>query len=300
MKFVFSKKYKADIGTHVFPTDKYIRILERLRSEGLLQKEQMVEPCMPTPEELAQTLENEYLDDLLAVRMSWRTASSELPVKQDIISAQMLSCDGSFQAAHHAREAGAAYHIGGGFHHAFRDHAEGFCYLNDVAYAAVRMLNDGCSNIAVVDLDLHQGNGTAGYFEHDTRVFTFSMHQERLYPKKERSDLDIGLDHGVEDGQYLALLDRALDKVYEEFRPELVLYVAGADPYVLDQLGSLCLTVEGLRQRDEMVVCRAHQRGISVAVMLGGGYAQDINDTVEIHCNTARELVRAFAQAVDE
>jgi len=293
MKFIFSEKYKADIGAHVFPTEKYILILEKLRTEGRVREDDIVKPRMPTREELAQTLEQEYLDDLLAVRMSWRTFSSELPVKQGIIAAQMLCCDGSYQAARHAKNTGAAYHIGGGFHHAFRDHAEGFCYLNDVVYAVVRMLEDGCEKIAVVDLDLHQGNGTAKYFENDTRVFTFSMHQERLYPKKERSDLDIGLDTGIEDEEYLSLLDRALERICDEFTPELVLYVAGADPYVLDQLGGLCLTVEGLRQRDEMVVQRAHEHGISVAVVLGGGYAQDINDTVEIHCNTARELARA-------
>lgn len=294
MKFVFSEKYKADIGAHVFPTEKYILILERLRTEGLVREEDIVNPRMPTREELAQILKEEYLDDLLAVRMSWRTSSSELPVKRDIIAAHMLCCDGSYQAAHHAKEAGAAYHVGGGFHHAFRDHAEGFCYVNDVVYAAVRMLSSGCQKIAVVDLDLHQGNGTAKYFENDTRVFTFSMHQERLYPKKERSDLDIGLDSGIEDEEYLSILDSALEKIYDGFTPELVLYVAGADPYVLDQLGSLCLTVEGLRQRDEMVVQRAQQRGVSVAVVLGGGYAQDVNDTAEIHCNTARELAKAF------
>lgn len=294
MKFIFSEKYKADIGTHVFPTEKYMLILEKLRSEGLVQDEDIIEPRMPAREELAQTLEHEYLDDLLAVRMSWRTFSSELPVKKDIIASQMLCCDGSYQAAHHAKSTGAAYHIGGGFHHAFPDHAEGFCYLNDVVYAAVQMLSRGCKKIAVIDLDLHQGNGTAKYFENETRVFTLSMHQEHLYPKKERSDLDIGLDSGIEDREYLSLLDRALTKIYGEFRPELVLYVAGADPYVLDQLGSLCLTVEGLRQRDQMVVQRAHDRGISVAIVLGGGYAQDVNDTVEIHCNTARELAEAF------
>lgn len=294
MKFIFSEKYKADIGAHVFPTEKYHLILAKLRSEGLVREDDIAEPHMPTREELAQTLEKEYLDDLFAVRMSWRTFSSELPVNEDIITAQMLCCDGSYQAAHHAYENGAAFHIGGGFHHAFRDHAEGFCYLNDVVYAVVWMLSNGCDRIAVIDLDLHQGNGTAKYFENETRVFTFSMHQERLYPKKERSNLDMGLDSGIEDGEYLSLLDRALVKIYDEFKPELILYVAGADPYVLDQLGSLCLTIEGLRRRDEMVVQRAHEHNVSVAVVLGGGYAQDVNDTAEIHCNTARELVKAF------
>jgi acetoin utilization deacetylase AcuC-like enzyme len=294
MKFIFSQKYNADIGTHVFPTEKYALILEKLRSEGVATDDDLVEPHMPAPADLNEVLDVEYLDDLLAVRMSWRTFSSELPVKKGIINAQMLCCDGSHRAARSALEEGAGYHIGGGFHHAFRDHAEGFCYVNDVVYAVVKMLKDGCERIAVVDLDLHQGNGTAKFFEGEARVFTFSMHQERLYPKKEKSDLDIGLVNGIQDDGYLEQLDSALGKVYDDFRPTLVLYVAGADPYVHDQLGSLCLTLDGLRKRDEMVIQRAQKKGIPVAVVLGGGYAQDVGDTVEIHCNTARVLARVF------
>lgn len=293
MKFIYSEKYKADIGLHVFPTEKYMWILEKLRTDGVASENNVVQPNMPTQKDLGEVLDQDYIDDLLSTRMSWRTFSSELPVKKCIIEAQLLCCDGSYRAAQSAHEDGAAFHIGGGFHHAFRNHAEGFCYANDVVYAAVKMLNHGCQRIAVVDLDLHQGNGTAKYFENDSRVFTLSMHQEHLYPKKERSDLDIGLANGIEDSEYLVQLDSALTKVYEGFRPELVLYVAGADPYVGDQLGSLCLTLEGLRRRDEMVIKRARGKSIPVAVVLGGGYAQDVNDTVEIHCNTARELAKA-------
>ncbi len=293
MKFIYSEKYKADIGLHVFPTEKYMCILEKLCTEGIASENCIVEPRMPERKDFGEILEQDYIDDLLSTRMSWRTFSSELPVKKCIIEWQLLSCDGSYRAAQSAYEEGTAFHIGGGLHHAFRDHAEGFCYANDVVYAAVKMLGQGCQRIAVVDLDLHQGNGTAKYFENDSHVFTFSMHQEHLYPQKQRSDLDIGLVNGIEDAEYLTQLDSALKQVYEGFKPELVLYVAGADPYVLDQLGSLCLTLEGLRKRDEMVITRALGKGISVAVVLGGGYAQDVNDTVEIHCNTARELAKA-------
>jgi acetoin utilization deacetylase AcuC-like enzyme len=162
--------------------------------------------------------------------------------------------------------------------------------LNDVVFAAVMMLEQGVEKLTVIDCDLHQGNGTAKFFENEARVFTFSMHQEHLYPMKQRSDLDIGLDNGVEDGEYLDKLAGALKKIYGEFKPDFVIYLAGADPYILDQLGSLRLTIEGLKKRDELVIQGAQQERIPVSVVLGGGYAEDVNDTVEIHCNTARVL----------
>jgi acetoin utilization deacetylase AcuC-like enzyme len=139
---------------------------------------------------------------------------------------------------------------------------------------------------------LHQGNGTAKFFENEKRVFTFSIHQEQLYPQKEKSDIDIGLDIGTGDDEYLQKLGTALDTVYNDFQPNLVIYVAGADPYILDQLGSLRLTLEGLKKRDELVVKRARASGIPIISVLAGGYAEDINDTVEIHCNTARVMSR--------
>jgi acetoin utilization deacetylase AcuC-like enzyme len=217
-----------------------------------------------------------------------------MPVQHNIIDVQMLCCDGSFQAADIALQTGGCYHIGGGFHHAFHDHAEGFCYLNDVVFAAVKMLEKGIGRIAVIDLDLHQGNGTAKFFENEDRVFTFSMHQEHLYPKKECSTLDIGLDAGIQDEDYLGKLNNALDKIFNEFQPQLVIYLAGADPYVFDRLGNLALTLQGLEKRDEAVIHSAVARDIPVAVVLGGGYAEDVNDTAEIHSNTARVLYRAL------
>ena len=296
MKFVYSPKYKVDIGAHVFPNEKYSLIFKRLKGEGFITDMNIFEPEMPKPEELLKIITKEYFDDLLNLRLTMRTYPSEMPIKKDIIDSHMLCCGGSYLAAKLALEFGAAYHIGGGFHHAFPDHAEGFCYLNDVVFAATKMLGQGVSRISVIDCDLHQGNGTAKFFEHEERVFTFSIHEENLYPKKEKSDFDIGLDNGIGDEEYLQKLDFALNKIFNEFKPELVIYLAGADPYMFDQLGNLKLTFEGLQKRDEMVMQRAFAHKIPVTVVLGGGYAEDIDDTVEIHCNTARVLAEVEKQ----
>lgn len=289
-KFVYSTSYNAEIGYHVFPTNKYRLIHDRLSAEKIINADNIITPAMPDNKDLLRIVTREYLDDLAHLRTTARTFPSEMPVSRAIIAAQMLCCDGSYRAARAAMDSGGCYHIGGGFHHAFPDHAEGFCYLNDICYAAARMLENGIKKVAVVDCDLHQGNGTAKFFEREGRVFTFSIHQEHLYPKKERSNLDVGLDHDTGDEEYLKDLDGALVKVIERFKPELIIYLAGADPYMFDQLGNLKLTIEGLIKRDEMVVGRARENGIAVAAVLGGGYAEDVNDTVEIHCNTARVM----------
>ena len=291
MDFVYSTKYKADIGLHVFPTQKYDLINQRLRSDGLISDSNVLEPERPSNDELLKILEKDYLDDLLNLRLTPRTFPSEMPVNKDIIDAQILCCGGSFLATQRALQVGGCYHIGGGFHHAFPGHAEGFCYLNDVVFAATMMLEQGVKKLTVIDCDLHQGNGTAKFFENEERVFTFSMHQEHLYPMKQRSDLDIGLDNGVDDSEYLDDLNGALDKIYGEFQPSFVIYLAGADPYIFDQLGSLRLTIEGLKKRDEMVIQGARERDIPVAVVLGGGYAEDVNDTVDIHFQTVKNAV---------
>ncbi|HEC78084.1 MAG TPA: histone deacetylase [candidate division WOR-3 bacterium] len=290
MDFVFSWDYRVDIGVHVFRTEKYGLIHDKLKEEGIITESNLFEPEMPDRDDLLKIVSEEYLDDLLNIRLTARTFPSEMPVNKAIIEAQRLCCGGSFLAAQRARKGGACYHIGGGFHHAFYDHAEGFCYFNDVVFAAVKMLEQGIGRIAVIDCDLHQGNGTARFFQDEKRVFTFSIHQEYLYPKKERSDLDIGLDMGVGDDEYLSELNRGLDALYENFMPELIIYLAGADPYVFDQLGNLRLTIDGLKKRDETVVRRAFDKKIPLAVVLGGGYAEMLDDTVEIHCNTARVI----------
>lgn len=290
MNFVYSKVYAADIGPHVFPTEKYSLIYQTLKQERIITSSNVFEPQRPDNDALLMVVSPEYLDDLVNARMTPRTYPSEMPVSRGIIDAQILCCGGSARTAELALEHGACYHIGGGFHHAFRDHAEGFCYLNDVVYAAKFMRERGVERVAVIDCDLHQGNGTARFFQGDDGVFTFSIHQERLYPKKERSDLDIGLEIGVTDDEYLEKLGGALDVIFNDFKPGLVIYLAGADPYMFDQLGSLRLTIEGLLRRDELVCTQARSRQIPVAVVLGGGYAEDVVDTVEIHSNTARVI----------
>jgi len=291
MKFVYSPDYHADIGFHVFPTEKYDLIYKQLQIDGLIKDGNVLSPERPTDEQLLHVITREYLDDLANYRLTARTYPSEMPVKKDIIDAQFLCCGGSYLAARMALEEGLCYHIGGGFHHAFADHAEGFCYINDVVFSAVMMLDQGMKRVAVVDCDLHQGNGTAKFFENEKRVFTFSIHQEHLYPAKQKSDLDIGLRNGVDDAEYLELLNGALDKIFGGFDPDFVIYLAGADPYVFDQLGSLRLTIEGLMQRDRLVVQRACDLSLPMIAVLGGGYAENVEDTVEIHCNTARVMV---------
>ena len=293
MKFVYSTDYHADIGFHVFPTEKYDLIYRQLQVDGLIRDGNVLFPERPTDEQLLRVITREYLDDLANYRLTARTYPSEMPVKKDIIDAQFLCCGGSYLAARTALEEGMCYHIGGGFHHAFADHAEGFCYINDVVFSAVMMFDHGMKRIAVIDCDLHQGNGTAKFFENEKRVFTFSIHQEHLYPAKQKSDLDVGLRNGVDDAEYLELLDGALGKIFGDFDPDFVIYLAGADPYIFDQLGSLRLTIAGLMQRDRFVIERACDRSLPIIAVLGGGYAENIEDTVEIHCNTARIMNEA-------
>jgi acetoin utilization deacetylase AcuC-like enzyme len=295
MKFVFSPEYRADIGTHVFPTEKYHGVYDKLKEQGIITGKNVSAPEKPAAQDLLKIITPEYLDDLLNQHISARTLPSEMPVNKAIINAQILCCGGSYLAAKIAVQDKACYHIGGGFHHAFRDHAEGFCYLNDVVFAAVMMLEQGFERIAVIDCDLHQGNGTAKFFEDEKRVFTFSIHQERLYPKKERSNMDVGLDIGTSDKEYLEKLGKALDIIHNDFQPDFIIFVAGADPYILDQLGSLRLTIEGLNKRDELVIRSAYEKGIPIIAVLAGGYAEDIDDTIEIHCNTARTFHRIYS-----
>ena len=205
-----------------------------------------------------------------------------------------LSCGGTLLTARSALEDGVAVHLGGGFHHAYAGHGEGFCLYNDVA-VAVRALRaeDVVERVAVVDLDVHHGNGTAAIFAEDDDVLTFSMHQQNNYPSlKPPSDLDVGLPDGTEDADYLDLLDRALGDVLGEPAPELIVYLAGADPYEHDQLGGLTLTLGGLRRRDRMVLERAGERRIPIAVLMAGGYAYELNDPVSIHGATVEEAVR--------
>jgi len=283
---VYSPQYLADLQGHVFPIEKYRLIVERLEAEGILGD--VLEPQAATREELELVHTPEYLDDLLAARWTARTASSEMALTEGIARAFLLGAGGSVAAARLALERGGpAMNVGGGLHHAFPGHAEGFCYVNDVALAVKAMLHEGrVERAAVIDCDLHQGNGTAVIFAGDADVFTFSIHEEHLYPVKQRSDLDVGLPSFAGDDVYLPPLRKYVPQILEKHRPEFVAYVAGADPYAGDQLGTLQLTLEGLIERDRIVLGGCRERGIPVAILLAGGYAARTEDTVAIHVNT--------------
>jgi len=283
---VYSPQYLADLQGHVFPIEKYRLIVERLEAEGILGD--ALEPQAATREELELVHTPEYLDDLLAARWTARTASSEMALTEGIAHAFLLGAGGSVAAARLALERGGpAMNVGGGLHHAFPGHAEGFCYVNDVALAVKAMLHEGrVERAAVIDCDLHQGNGTAVIFAGDADVFTFSIHEEHLYPVKQRSDLDVGLPSFAGDDVYLPPLRKYVPQILEKHRPEFVAYVAGADPYAGDQLGTLQLTLEGLIERDRIVLGGCRERGIPVAILLAGGYAARTEDTVAIHVNT--------------
>lgn len=289
---VWSAGYHCDSGMHVFPVEKYRLVVEALREAGDLDGADLLEPPPATRELLELAHEGAYLDDLEALRWTPRTMYSELPLDAGIVRAFSLAASGTTLAAREALARGAAAHVGGGLHHAYAGHAEGFCYVNDLAVAVRALRREGrVERAAVVDLDVHQGNGTAHIFREEPEVFTLSLHQERNYPvPKERSDLDVGLEDGAGDAEYLAALDAALERVWAH-RPQLVLYQAGADPYRDDQLGGLALTREGLEARDARVLEGCAARGIPVVTTLGGGYAHRVEDTVGIHATTCRRTL---------
>jgi len=287
MHFVYSPLYQADIGIHVFPIQKYYLVAQALRERHHIPDAAFIEPAAARPEQLLLVHTQKYLDDLHHLRWTPRTLFSELPLTREIVDMSILACGGTIRAAESALEHGAAVHIGGGFHHAFAEKAEGFCYLNDLAVAVRAMQAEKKIRKAlVIDCDLHQGNGTAKIFQRDPTVFTFSIHQWELYPAKEESDLDVHLKNGIQDKEYLQHLHEHVPRILDEFRPELILYQAGADPYEYDQLGDLRLTMPGLAERDRHILQSAKERNIPIAITLGGGYAYDTTDTVAIHVNT--------------
>ena len=298
---VWSPRYGCDIGAHVFPTEKYEAVYRALVDSGDIDGGADVSPRPVTRDLLQHAHEPAYLDDLEALRWTPRTQYSELPLTREIVDAFALAASGTANAAILALDLGAAAHLGGGLHHAYAGHAEGFCYINDLAVAARAMLvARRAKRIAIVDLDVHQGNGTAHIFRDEPAVFTLSVHQENNYPvPKERGDLDVGLADGTDDDAYMKALAPALERVWA-FGPELVLYQAGADPYREDQLGGLALTFAGLEARDRAVIDGCAGRGIAVATTLGGGYARRFEDTVRIHATTSRLALAVARRRVGE
>ena len=293
---IWSPDYEVDIGPHVFPTAKYRLVRERLLEEGRVREEEFVIPEPASWEELARVHTDRYLEK---IRTGDFTPEEilllELPFSPQLRAASILCAGGTYTAGRLALTHGVVPHLGGGFHHAFADHGEGFCLLNDVAVATRTLqAEDGVERVMIVDLDVHHGNGTAAIFRDDSSVFTFSMHQEWNYPAvKPPGDLDLGLEDGTEDEEYRNVLERHLPDALDRHRPEVVFYLAGADPYRDDQLGGLGLTLEGLRARDRFVFQTLDSRKAPVAVTLAGGYACRNEDTVEIHRNTVVEVLEA-------
>ena len=287
--FIYSDLYYVNLGEHVFPVEKYRLVYERLFREGFITPENTFFPSLAEPEDLLLVHTANYLKDLDNLSPSSSTMFSELPLTREIVQGYRLFAAGSILVAEKAMERGIAIHLGGGFHHAFPSRAEGFCYINDVAISIKKHKKlSRFEKVLIVDCDLHQGNGNAFIFKKDPSVFTFSIHQEDLYPVKEESDLDIGLADFTGDDVYLHLLEEALQDIRKKFSPEIVYYLAGADPYRGDQLGNLTLTKEGLMERDRLVIGSYVKRSIPLIILLAGDYAVKVEDTVEIHCNTCR------------
>jgi len=293
-RFVYAPDYYCDVGSHVFRTEKYRLLYEKMLQAGLAKPEEFLVPPPATRDQLELVHTREYIRDLYTYRHTARTVRSEMPISRQIVEAFVLGAGGSILACRvAAREKTMTMNLAGGFHHAFADWAEGFCYINDVAVAVRAVQAEGLFERAmVVDCDLHQGNGTAHIFRDDPTVFTFSIHHENNYPLiKRQSDLDVGLPDYCSGEVYLAALRENLLPALDRQGPELVVYVAGADPYEKDRLGLLLLSTEDLRRRDDLVLGACADRRIPVAALLAGGYAPDVRDTVQIHYGTACSLV---------
>jgi acetoin utilization deacetylase AcuC-like enzyme len=291
-RYVYSPRYYCDLGVHVFRTEKYALLYREMLRKGLARKGDFATPRPLGRRELLLAHTEEYVEALLARHMSAPLASGELPINEQIVDAFLLGAGGTLKACRLAlRSNSLTMNLGGGFHHAFPDRAEGFCLVNDVAVSLRALMEDGLvQRPMVVDCDLHQGNGTAYIFRDDPDVFTFSIHQENLYPVKQRSDADVSLPDYCPGDSYLDLLRRELLPAFDTHAPDFVLYVAGADPYAGDMLGSLSLTLEDIRVRDSLVLGECRSREIPSTVVLAGGYCRRVEDTVRVHYQAAHAL----------
>jgi acetoin utilization deacetylase AcuC-like enzyme len=297
-KLIYHPRYDLNLGPHVFPSQKYRMIREQLLADGIAEESDFAAPNVPGDEEILRVHSTDYVHKLKTGTLSHAEIQRlEVPYSKELVEAVWLAAGGSILAGNRALADGFAANIGGGFHHACPDHGEGFCAIHDVA-VAIRSLqfHKAIQNAAVVDADCHQGNGTAKIFGGDVTVYTLSIHQENNYPySKPKSTVDIDLPDGVGDADYLAILEKHLHRAFQEFSPDILFYVAGADPYREDQLGGLKLTIEGLIKRDALVFDCARRHGVPVAITLAGGYARQVTDTVRIHVNTivaAREAAQ--------
>src|SRR5262244_2846150 len=288
-KVIYHPRYDLNLGPHVFPSQKFRLIYELRLRDKIAAAEDVEEPFPASDADLSRAHTPEWVGKL---KNGTLTASEvmklEVPYSPELAEAVWLAAGGSVLAGQLALRDGFACNLSGGFHHAHANHGEGFCAIHDVAVAIRSLQSQGrIKKAMVVDTDVHHGNGTAHIFRDDSSVFTLSIHQENNYPAhKPPSTLDLPLDDGAEDEEYLRMLLPALARALNDFCPEIVFYVGGADPYVEDQLGGLNLSKSGLKARDKGVFFAARSRGIPVVTTLAGGYARRVEDTVRIHANT--------------
>jgi acetoin utilization deacetylase AcuC-like enzyme len=299
MKACYSDHHVIELPAgHTFPIQKYRLIRERLLAEGTLRSADLVEPDLAHPADILQAHTRAYWEAVS--RGTLPPASVRrlgLPWSEALVRRSRASVQGTLTAARIALHDGVAANLAGGTHHAFADRGEGYCVLNDIAVAIRCLQRDWwMDRMAVIDCDVHQGNGTAAIFAGDPAVFTFSMHAARNYPLvKVPGSLDVALPDGTGDEAYLSALTASLPRILDAFRPGLAFYVAGADAHERDRLGRLALTHDGLRRRDAAVLGACRDRAIPVVITLGGGYGKDVRDTVEAHCNTIRTAAGAEA-----
>lgn len=302
MQVFYTPRYYADIGHgHVFPIRKFELVRDRLLDEGTLQPAEIVEPSPARVEDVLLVHTEDYVSRLCNGQLTQKEIRRlGLPWSESLVRRSFYATGGTIAAAHTALECGYSSNLAGGTHHSFADRGEGFCVLNDVAIA-IRSLRvrKVVQRAAIVDCDVHQGNGTASIFAGDPATFTFSMHGANNYPLfKAQSTLDIELPDGTSDDAYLESLAQHLPRVFTH-QPEIVFYLAGADPYSGDKLGRLQVSIDGLRERDAYVVRECYEREVPVVTVMSGGYGKDINDTIEIHCNTIRMVKEVFESRVE-
>ncbi|MBI1185376.1 histone deacetylase [bacterium] len=276
---------------HRFPMSKYPLIVQQLLREGTITEHGLFEPEKDNLEHIKRTHTADYITKLQSGKLE-RLEERKIgfPYSVRLLEREINIMNGTVAAAEKALTNGVSFNIAGGTHHAYHNRGEGFCIFNDIAVASHYLLEKNEVNkILVIDLDVHQGNGTAKIFENDPRVFTFSMHGAHNYPfKKECSDLDIGLANYTRDHEYLDLLEQALDRIIPIFRPDFIFYQSGVDVLETDKLGKMSLTMAGCKKRDELVLQTAFDNDIPLTAVMGGGYSPDIKIIVEAHCNTYR------------
>jgi acetoin utilization deacetylase AcuC-like enzyme len=293
--------FTVDLGAHVFPAQKYRLVRERLLEAGVADHGDIVTPRAAADDDVLRVHTPDYVRKIKTGGFSLEELQTlELPWSRGLVEGFWLAAGAAIEAGRRAREDGCAVVLGGGFHHAFPDHGEGFCLVHDIAVATASLRAAGeVGRVAIVDLDVHQGNGTAAIFGGDPDTFTVSLHQENNYPAvKPPSSVDVGLPDDTGDEDYLAALDAPLARAVR-FQPDLLWYLAGADPYEEDRLGGLALTREGLRERDRRVFAAARAAGVPVAVTLAGGYAASPADTVSIHVDTVLAGAQVFGAPYD-